>query len=310
MSSIIDSILPIFAVIALGKFLKRFAFIDEHFIRVSDRLIYFIFFPLLLFWEIGKPTEKVLFDWLFVAGVLFSVFSVFCLSLIAAKLLKMPHREVGSFSQGCYRFNSYIGIAVILTALGENGVKAFGVLIGFIIPFINILAVSSLIGYSEKNGSQEQQWSIILKSVFTNPLIISCVLGIVYSNLGIPFPIFAEKLLGICSMLSLPLALICIGGSLTFSKFRAHFTYSSLAAVCKLLVLPAIGYFVLKQLHVTGTAFQVGMIYFALPTSPQNYILSSQLDSDVDLATSTIVLSTILSIFSLSAILLIFANYH
>ncbi len=97
MSSVLDSILPIFAVIALGSFLKRFAFIDEHFIRVSDRLIYFIFFPLLLFWEIGKPTETVLFDWLFVAGVLFSVFSVFGFSLIVAKLLRMPHREVGSF---------------------------------------------------------------------------------------------------------------------------------------------------------------------------------------------------------------------
>ncbi|MGO9119866.1 MAG: AEC family transporter [Desulfomonilaceae bacterium] len=115
MSSVLDSILPIFTVIALGNFLKRFAFIDEHFIRVSDRLIYFIFFPLLLFWEIGKPTETVLFDWLFVAGVLFSVFSVFGFSLIVAKLLRMPHGEVGSFSQGCYRFNSYIGIAVILT---------------------------------------------------------------------------------------------------------------------------------------------------------------------------------------------------
>lgn len=308
MSSVLDSILPIFAVIALGNFLKRFAFINEHFIRVSDRLIYFIFFPLLLFWKIGKPTETVLFDWLFVAGVLFSVFSVFGFSLIVAKLLRMPHGEVGSFSQGCYRFNSYIGIAVILTILGENGVKEFGVLIGFVIPFINILAVSSLIAYSEKNDSQEQQWSIILKSVVTNPLIISCVLGVLYSNLGMPFPIFAEKILSIFSMLTLPLALICIGGSLTFSKFREHFTYSSIAAFCKLLVLPAIGYLVLKQLHLTDTAFLVGMIYFALPTSPQNYILSSQLDSDVDLATSTIVLSTILSIFSLSAILLLFAN--
>ncbi len=310
MSSVLNSIVPIFAVIAMGSLLKRFGFIDEHFIRVSDRLIYFVFFPLLLFWEIGKPTKTVSFDWLLVAGVLFSVFSVFVLSLIFAKLVKMPDREVGSFSQGCYRFNSYIGIAIILTALGENGVKEFGVLIGFVIPFINILAVTSLIGYSEKNGSQEPQWSIILKSVVTNPLIISCVLGIAYSNLGLRFPIFAEKILSLFSMLSLPLPLICVGASLTFSKLKEHLTYSWAAAFFKLLVLPATGYFVLKQLNVTEIAFQVGLIYFALPTSPQNYILSSQLDSDVDLATSTIVLSTILSVFSLSAILLFFTNYH
>ena len=68
------------------------------------------------------------------------------------------------------------------------------------------------------------------------------------------------------------------------------------------------GYLFLKQLHITETAFQVAMIYFALPTSPQNYILSAQLDSDPDLATSAIVLSTMLSIFSLSAILILFVN--
>ncbi len=308
MSLVLNSILPIFAVIALGSFLKRSALIDENFVRVSDRLIYYIFFPLLLFWKIGRPTEAVSIDWRFIAGVLFSVFTVFALSLILGKLLKIPDREVGSFSQGCYRFSTYIGIAVILTALGENGVKEFGVLIGFVIPFINVLAVSSLIRYSGQNDSQGRERSFLFKSVLTNPLIISCLLGILYSNLGVPFPVFVEKILSMISMLSLPLALISIGGSLTFTKFREHFTYSWIAALCKLLVLPAVGYVVLRQLQVTETTFQVGMIYFALPTSPQNYILSSQLDSDVDLATSTIVLTTMSSILSLSVILILFVG--
>jgi len=61
-------------------------------------------------------------------------------------------------------------------------------------------------------------------------------------------------------------------------------------------------------LQVGGSTFQIAMIYFALPTSPQNYILSSQLNSDVDLATSAIVLSTVLSVVSLSAIIFIFVG--
>ncbi|MDQ1240461.1 MAG: malonate transporter, partial [Thermodesulfobacteriota bacterium] len=55
MTLIINSVLPIFAVIALGSFLKRVGWLDDAFIRASDRMIYYLFFPCLLFWKIGKP---------------------------------------------------------------------------------------------------------------------------------------------------------------------------------------------------------------------------------------------------------------
>jgi predicted permease len=47
------------------------------------------------------------------------------------------------------------------------------------------------------------------------------------------------------------------------------------------------------------------MIYFTLPTSAALYVLSSQLDSDTDLASATIVMSTGMSFFSLSVALLL-----
>ena len=44
---ILNSLLPVFAIITLGSALKRLGWIDEFFIRASDRLIYYIFFPVL-----------------------------------------------------------------------------------------------------------------------------------------------------------------------------------------------------------------------------------------------------------------------
>jgi malonate transporter and related proteins len=67
-----------------------------------------------------------------------------------------------------------------------------------------------------------------------------------------------------------------------------------------------VGYWFLLAFHVSGPAFKIAMIYFALPTSPANYILSAQLNSDVELATAAIVLSTLLSIGSLSATVVLF----
>jgi predicted permease len=72
-----------------------------------------------------------------------------------------------------------------------------------------------------------------------------------------------------------------------------------------LLVLPAIGFLMLTAFDVAGVALKVGLIYFALLKSPALYIFSSQLNSDAELASTAIELSTIVSFFSLSAALLL-----
>lgn len=285
--------------------LKRFKITDDAFLCMSDKLIYYIFFPALLFWKIGKPAPGAPVEWSFVLAVGIAVFVVFATSLIFVKVRGVPAYEVGSFSQGCYRFSTYIGMAVILTAVGEEGVRRFGVLIGFVIPFINVLAVSSLIWYSGQQYSFGQKAWMLLRAMVSNPLIIACLAGILYSTLQTPFPVFVENTFSLLSLLTLPLALISIGGSLTFAKFRDHLGLSVVAAAFKLVLLPLVGYVVAQFFQVSDISLKVAMIYFALPTSPNNYILSSQLNSDVDLAAGSIVLSTLLSVVSLSITLIL-----
>lgn len=306
MVMILNSVAPIFAIIALGGVLRRLGMIDKTFIGLSDRLIYYIFFPALLFWKIGKPAPLSGVYWELIGAVMCAVVAAFALSLVVAHIFKIPHFKVGSFSQSCYRFSTYIGMAVVLGATGEEGVRLFGVLIGFVIPFINVLAVSSLIWFSGESFSWRLKSRMLLKAMISNPLILACGCGIVYSSFRVPFPTFVDNTLGLMSLLALPLALVSIGGSLTFEKFREHFAYSSTGALIKLVALPLVGYAFLKVFHVTGMGFTIAMIYFALPTSPQNYILSAQLNSDIDLATSGIVLSTLLSIASLSSMVVLF----
>ena len=49
----------------------------------------------------------------------------------------------------------------------------------------------------------------------------------------------------------------------------------------------------------------MGLLFLCLPTSTALYVLSAQLNSDTDLASAAIALSTLMSVFSLSAALLI-----
>lgn len=306
MPLIFNSIFPVFFLIALGSILKRFQLTNDNFLNISDKLIYFIFFPTMLFWKIGAPASPTPVDWKFILAVISAVFVIYTASLSFIKIRRVANFQVGSFSQCCYRFNTYIGMAVILIALGNESVREFAVMIGVAIPFINLLAVSTLIWYSGRSYNASKKVVLVLRSTLSNPLILACFSGIVYSKLQLPFPRFADNTFRLMSMVALPMALISIGGSLNLAKIKGHFKMSMVANLFKLLLLPAAGYFFLRAYGVAPIPFKVGMIYFALPTSTAAYILSSQLQSDVDLAAATILLSTLLSIISLSLVMAFF----
>jgi len=300
---IISCLFPVFSLIALGVVLKHTGFTDETFLETADRLIYYIFFPTMLFWKIGDSRTDLLYNWGLCKAALSAVLITFIVSTLFLKLLPITAHQAGSYSQSCYRFNTYIGVAVIMNAMGEAGVGHFGILIGFVIPLINVLSVSILIWFSAGDISSRQRLLHLLKSIVSNPLIIGCAAGILYSRLGIGFPLFLDNAFRLMSMATLPLALLSIGGALTLKSLAGNLPASLAAAIFKLIFLPVTGWYLLGHFGVAGDQFRVGMLFFALPTSTAIYVLSSQFGSDTRLASSTIVLSTGLSFFSLSFVL-------
>lgn len=306
---VLNSLFPVFALILFGNLLRRFRLTNDVFLKTSDKLVYYIFFPLLLFWKIGGSSSTLFSNAGLYKAVICAVLTVYLLSTAYIVLFKVPEYQAGSFSQSCYRFNSYIGVAVVLTALGEEGIKHFGILIGVIIPIINILCVSTLTWFSEKKMLPAQRIGQTAKGLITNPLILACLSGIVYARLFAGFPSFIDSTLQLCSFVALPMAMLSIGGALSLEGIRDHFKLSLIASAFKLLVLPAVGFLFLLTFDVSNIALKVGVIYFALPTSPALYILSSQLNSDTRLASATIALSTLLSFLSLTAALMLNGGY-
>jgi len=301
---ILNNLFPVFVLIGMGTLLRRLGLTDTAFLKTSDRLVYFIFFPLMLFWKIGAAPALDSGTRDLLLAAICAVGTIYLISALSIKGFGVSHFAAGTFSQSCYRFNTYVGVAVIMNVLGENGVSRFGILIGFIIPIINVLAVSTLIWYSSQRIDLRQRMNITLRALVSNPLIIGCVSGIVYAKMVGRFPVFLDNTLRLSAMVTLPLALLSIGGALTLKNLKTHMAKAFLGSSVKLLALPLIGYFFLRTFDAAPTSFQVGMIFFSLPTSPAIMVLSSQLGSDTEFASAAIVMSTLLSFFSISAVLL------
>lgn len=236
---VLESLFPVFALILAGYFLRRWQ-LTTTFLNVSDRLIYFIFFPAMLFWKIGSAPADLFDARGLYPAVILAVFTVYGLSTACIVFTRVPAFQAGSFSQSCYRFNTYIGVAVMMSALGEEGVRRFGILI----PIVSLLAVSTLIWFSGSRSSGRERIVQALRSLVTNPLILACVSGIVYSRLISRFPGFLDNTL----------------------RLASYFRLSLAASILKLLLLPTLGFLFLKAFGVEGPAFLVGMVFLALST--------------------------------------------
>lgn len=302
--TIFNHIFPIFFLIIVGVLLKHYGFTHDSFLKTSDRLVYYIFFPALLFWKIGgNPTESLIagnfFFW-----ILGTVMLIFFISLACIRIIPISDFKAGTFTQSCVRFNSYIGMAVVMSVLGDPGIRRFSLLIGFTIPIINFLVVSVLIWYSsESKTTIHQRYKILIKAIISNPLIIACIFGLIYGYFFHKFPVAIHHMFQLATSITLPLALFSIGGVLNFKMIKNHWGLSTISAVVKLVIYPCIGWALLPLFQLDPLSIKTGMIFFALPTSPAAYILSSQLNSDTQLASASIALSTVLSAISLSIII-------
>ncbi|HIJ42254.1 MAG TPA: hypothetical protein HPP90_14450 [Deltaproteobacteria bacterium] len=166
---------------------------------------------------------------------------VFFVALFCGLLFSITRKLMGAFVQSSFHGNlGYIGFAVCYYLLGEDGLTRASILAGFMMLMQNFLAVLVLQFFSGNGDIHRTPW-FFMKKILGNPVILSAVVGILFSALEIPIGPTIDRSLEILSNMALPLALLVIGYSISFDLIRANIGISFLTGVFKLLLLPGIG---------------------------------------------------------------------
>ncbi len=311
MSLFIDTliiVLPVFLVIGLGQLLFQLRLFDNHFVQQTNKLVYVVFLPLLLFYKIGKADFSTFFNGPLVAASCLTIAAGFILTYLYSGLRRYQPAVRGSFCQGSFRGNlAYIGLAICLNAYGDDGLTRAGILMGFLVPVLNLFAILALL-LPHKNNQAEKQLNW-LTQVALNPLIIASFLGIAWSYWQLPLPIILDRALHITTGLTLPLALLAIGGSFSLERIKGDLRLAGLATVIKLTVLPLVAALLMILFRVGGTDFGIGILMAGTPTATATYIMADQMKGDAELAGSIVMLSTLASAFSYTIILLILTSF-
>jgi len=291
--AILQAVLPVFLVIAIGAGARRFRFIGQEFIDTANALVYYLLLPALLFYKIGTSNFREAFSVPLVAGGYVATVAAFLLATLLSRRLGISPAAQGSFVQGAFRANlAYVGLPIVFSAVGDAGLRKAGILLGFMVPLLNTLAVIALLlPHGTANGRKENLLRV-LRQLATNPLILSSFFGIAWSGFALPLPRLAGNTLDILSSATLPLSLLCLGGSFSFQRARSGFRVAALAASMKILLLTAIGIAAYRWMGLSGEDLRVGGIMMGCPTAVVTYVMASQLDGDTDLAGSIVVVST------------------
>ncbi|WP_429886410.1 AEC family transporter [Geoalkalibacter halelectricus] len=298
-------VLPVFVVISLGYGLKRTGLINADFLFQTNRIVYYIALPLLIFHSISTADFFANFNGRLIVGSALAIVVGFALSYGWGALRRYPAELRGTFSQGAFRGNlAYVGLAIIMNAYGEDGFTRAGILMGFLVPILNFFAIVALV-LPHRDGGEGTGWSFWLKQIFLNPLIVASFAGIAWSFFAVPMPVILDGSLDIATGMALPLALLAIGGSFSLEKLKGDLVKAAMATGFKLIWLPLICAAILAAMGVRGIDLGIGVLFAATPAATANYIMAHQMKGDSTLAGSIIMMSTLASALTYTAALLL-----
>jgi predicted permease len=227
-------------------------------------------------------------------------FFTYGLSWFVSLFITKDPKDKGSFIQGAFRGNYVIvGLAIINNLFGTEGLSQASLFLAFVLPAYNILAVIALSEPMRHENSAN--FLKVFTEIVKNPLIIAVVLSTAAALLSIDFPEPIIRSLDYLGSLSLPLALIGIGGSLKISEAVKASKMSVVASLLKIFFAPLTLTIIAFYLGYSGTTLVIMFIIFGCPTAVATYVMAGAMGCNSRLAGDIVALTTMGSVLTLSA---------
>ncbi|GGU70556.1 malate transporter [Pseudomonas laurentiana] len=281
---------PVFAMLFMGVLLKCINAINDGFIHTASSLVFNVCMPALLFLGIYHADLSAAVKPGLLLYFVIATLGGFALAWAYA-LWRCPRADRGIYTQGAFRGNNgVIGLALAASMYGDYGISLGAVLAGLVILLYNSLAAVVLAVYSPSTKSDP--WSIF-KSILRNPLIISVLLATPMAYGQVPLPNWLLTSSDYVAQMTLPLALICIGGTLSLASLRNSGKLAISSSLLKMVWLPMIGTVGAWFWGFRGAELGILFLYFGSPTAAASYVMARAVNGNHELAASIIVITTV-----------------
>jgi malonate transporter and related proteins len=300
---IADLILPVFAVILTGWFVGYTGYLSR---SLSDALIHFAYniaMPALLIVTIAQEPAHSLLNWRFLLA--FGGGSLLCFLLVFGIMSIQPSRSLASrtmYGMTASMTNTgFVALPVLQAIYGPHAVLPAAIATVFVAVVMFPIAVILLeLGRRDADGSRTPPM-VTVRHVVLNPMVISTLIAMLLSVLGLRMPAPITAYLGILADALTPCALFAIGLGLSVDGLRANIAPASLLSAVKLIIMPIIVYGLSVCLGLDPLYTIAAVICAAVPTAKTVYILAGEYHCEEMMIASTVSMTTLLSVVSLVA---------
>lgn len=303
MMATFESILPIFLLIIFGNLVRHVPLVDQRAWPGLEQLGFWFLYPALLFVTIVNAD----FSGLSLNTLMVALIVAFAVMVVGALALwpvlnasgLVARSQYSTVFQSTIRWNGFMAFAIAQKLFPPEGLAVVALMMAFIIIPINIASISVLVRF----GPGQAQWRDVAIKMATNPLVVASVAALLVR--AQPFGLYGplNQTFDLVGRAALGMGLIAIGAGLRPADlFKPQFAMW-LPVVLKLLVYPVV---------LVGLAILMGLggqqlLYLALcaavPTAMNGYLLARQLGGDAELYAAITTLQTVVSFFSIPAVL-------
>lgn len=308
MEPILNVVLPVFAIIAVGYAAGRTGFMGSQSVDILNTFVFFFALPALFFGTMSQIALDEVLNWRFIAVWSGGALATLGLAM-AVGAFAFPNRSGALSLLGlCAMFSNavYMGIPILQLAFGPEGLlPAIVVTVLTGTGFLSVGIVMLELDRDDGGGPVAVTISAA-KGVLRSPLVLSAGSGLLVSWGGIEVP---EPFLNFCTILGSaagPTALFAMGLFMVGKPLRAGLLEVGWITVLKLAFMPALTYWLAYHVIPLEPLWaQSAVILAALPTGGLMFILSQRYGIYVQRATASIMITTAISVVTLSALLVL-----
>jgi predicted permease len=195
---------------------------------------------------------------------------------------------------------TYLGLPVLTNLYGSTAAKYalfYDLLATTPLLWLAGAALASRYGEGKKFDLNESG-----KTIASLPPVWGIFIGMALHQMNAPLPLFVLKTLDMFGSLVVPLMIFSIGLALSLPKVKHAYAIIP-AVVIKLIAGPVIAYGTARMLGLTGVALTSCSIEGAMPAMVLSLLVAARFGLDVSLAAFVIVVTTVLSFFTLPAVI-------
>lgn len=243
MTALLDVILPVFVIIALGYAAARFGALTQGGIDGMMTFAQSFALPVLLFKSIAAIDLSAAYHFGLMASFYFGAFVAFgfCFGVARYGFGRPATDSIAIGFAGYFSNTLLLGIPITENAYGSQALAGNFAIVSIHAPLLYSLGIMAMV-VAQSGGLRAGLGREIMRNILTQPLVIGILCGFAVNLLGVSLPQFGNSAIDMIARSGIPAALFGLGGVLF--RYRPEGDAGLIALVCiaALVVHPAISY--------------------------------------------------------------------